>query len=446
MDEGESEEMAASTSYAPKNLDQLSSHDDFAQHNGCLLTPSRTKASGNIPPTNPFDSPRTSSRILSSQTFPSLQIPDANNSINDTFTQGDKEEVITLTPSRMRSKSVTFLASECGVSLLNQFDSPIRSEVSPIKGDLMWHSLPDNNLDLYNNNTEHEDYIIGEGIAVMPLRRHTTGVDSAPNSPPSKNKEQDEQTQRSTMSTQSTTDPYLPQHRYCCSTVFMRIIRRICRPHVGRPSCLKCLPCHTKMQPHHQRIVCRSLIIIFMIITITFTLLDLLILHQYLHVWLEGALDWLASNPVAGGLVFIGVILLASLCFFPVSLLALGAGFVYIDLYGLGVGITAAFLVCYSGCLLGAAVCFARSRYLMRQLIQKFANRYPIVRAVDRAFETMGFRLFLLLRLSPAMPFNALNYIGGITAVSFRDYWRATWLVNFFYKVAPSVNLYNEAH
>jgi uncharacterized membrane protein YdjX (TVP38/TMEM64 family) len=50
-----------------------------------------------------------------------------------------------------------------------------------------------------------------------------------------------------------------------------------------------------------------------------------------------------------------------------------------------------------------------------------------MARAVDRAFETMGFRLFLLLRLSPALPFNALNYIGGITAIHFRDYWWATW-------------------
>ena len=164
-----------------------------------------------------------------------------------------------------------------------------------------------------------------------------------------------------------------------------------------------------------------------MVVTITFTLLDLLILHRYLHVWLDSTLAWLSDNPVSGGVAFIGVFLVGSLCFFPVALLSLGAGFVYIELYGLGFGIFVAFIVCYLGCLLGAAVCFARSRYLMRQLIQRFSVRYPIVRAVDRAFETMGFRLFFLLRLSPAMPFNALNYIGGITAISFRNYWWATW-------------------
>ncbi|KAL3822640.1 hypothetical protein ACHAXA_001793 [Cyclostephanos tholiformis] len=178
--------------------------------------------------------------------------------------------------------------------------------------------------------------------------------------------------------------------------------------------------------PDHIRLICRVVIIIIMIVTITFTCLDLLILHKYLYVWLDNILAWLLFNPVSGGLVFIGVFLLGSLCFFPVALLSLGAGYVYENIYGLGLGIFYAFLVCYVGCLLGAAVCFARSRFLMRRLIERFSIKYPIVRAVDRAFETNGFRIFLLLRLSPALPFNALNYIGGIMAIRFRQYWWST--------------------
>jgi uncharacterized membrane protein YdjX (TVP38/TMEM64 family) len=163
-----------------------------------------------------------------------------------------------------------------------------------------------------------------------------------------------------------------------------------------------------------------------MIITITFTLLDLIFLKQYLHSWLQKLLAFLLDHPAGGGVLFVGIFLIASLCFFPVPLISLGAGFVYIELYGLGIGICVAFLVCYIGYLVGAAVCFARSRYLMRRLIVRFSEKYPVVRAVDRAFETMGFRIFLLLRLSPAMPFNAMNYIGGITAIKFRAYWMAT--------------------
>ena len=125
-------------------------------------------------------------------------------------------------------------------------------------------------------------------------------------------------------------------------------------------------------------------------------------------------------------MAFIGIFIFASLCFFPNALLSLGAGYVYIELYGLRLGIFVAFVICYVGCLIGAAICFARSRYLMRRLIVRFSAKYPIIRAVDQAFLTQGFRLFLLLRLSPAMPYNALNYIGGITSITFKDYWWAS--------------------
>lgn len=33
-----------------------------------------------------------------------------------------------------------------------------------------------------------------------------------------------------------------------------------------------------------------------------------------------------------------------------------------------------------------------------------------------------GLRIFLLLRLSPIIPYNALNYMAGATAVTFRAY------------------------
>jgi uncharacterized membrane protein YdjX (TVP38/TMEM64 family) len=190
--------------------------------------------------------------------------------------------------------------------------------------------------------------------------------------------------------------------RYC----LVPLLRRTCSPRT-RPPC-DAMRARQGTSPDRIRLICRIVVIIFMIVTITFTCLDLLILHRYLRVWLDNTLAWLLFNPVSGGLAFIGVLLLGSLCFFPIALLSLGAGYVYASIYGLVLGIFYAFLVCYLGCLLGAAVCFARSRFLMRRLIERFSNKYPIVRAVDRAFETNGFRIFLLLRLSPALPFNAL--------------------------------------
>ena len=38
------------------------------------------------------------------------------------------------------------------------------------------------------------------------------------------------------------------------------------------------------------------------------------------------------------------------------------------------------------------------------------------------ALEQNGLKIMLLLRLSPLIPFNALDYIAGVTSVSLRDY------------------------
>jgi hypothetical protein len=59
---------------------------------------------------------------------------------------------------------------------------------------------------------------------------------------------------------------------------------------------------------------------------------------------------------------------------------------------------------------------------MMRDLTTLFANRYKVVRAADRAIQHHGFRVMLLLRLCPIVPFNGLNYIGGVTAVSADDF------------------------
>ena len=108
--------------------------------------------------------------------------------------------------------------------------------------------------------------------------------------------------------------------------------------------------------------------------------------------------------------------------FFPLSLLTLGAGFVYSEAFGLATGVGLATAYCFLGSYLGAVLSFLRSRYMTRDLIRKFSRRYPIVRAIDNAFKTRGLRVLFLLRLSPVIPYSALNYIGGVTGATAEDF------------------------
>ena len=74
-----------------------------------------------------------------------------------------------------------------------------------------------------------------------------------------------------------------------------------------------------------------------------------------------------------------------SLAFIPPSILTLGSGVVFAKAYGVGPGIALAVTTCFFGSSVGAVIAFLRARYLMRDLIVLFADRYPVFGAVDKA-------------------------------------------------------------
>jgi uncharacterized membrane protein YdjX (TVP38/TMEM64 family) len=76
----------------------------------------------------------------------------------------------------------------------------------------------------------------------------------------------------------------------------------------------------------------------------------------------------------------------------------------------------------FIGASLGAIASFLLGRYLLRDFVQTLTKKYTLFEALDAALQQNGLKIFLLLRLSPIIPFNAINYIGGVSAVSFRDY------------------------
>jgi uncharacterized membrane protein YdjX (TVP38/TMEM64 family) len=76
----------------------------------------------------------------------------------------------------------------------------------------------------------------------------------------------------------------------------------------------------------------------------------------------------------------------------------------------------------FIGASLGAIASFLLGRYLLRDFVHRLTKRYTIFEALDVALQQNGLKIFLLLRMSPIIPFNVINYIGGVSAVSFRDY------------------------
>jgi uncharacterized membrane protein YdjX (TVP38/TMEM64 family) len=115
-----------------------------------------------------------------------------------------------------------------------------------------------------------------------------------------------------------------------------------------------------------------------------------------------------------GPVVFIAAYALACVAFVPASLLTLGAGALFGVLHG-----TIFVLI---GATLGALGAFLIARYLARDWVMQRVSRDPRFAAIDRAIAEQGRKVVFLLRLSPVIPFNVLNYALGLTKVRITDF------------------------
>lgn len=118
------------------------------------------------------------------------------------------------------------------------------------------------------------------------------------------------------------------------------------------------------------------------------------------------------------GLVVVYIV--ATVLFIPGFILTLGAGFAF--------GVVRGTIAVSVGSTLGASAAWLLGRTLARGFIEQRVAGNPKFRAIDEAIGQHGFKIVLLLRLSPVFPFNLLNYALGLTRVSFRDYLLASWI------------------
>lgn len=155
------------------------------------------------------------------------------------------------------------------------------------------------------------------------------------------------------------------------------------------------------------------LLLIAAIATACFTLPVEKMLKNFL-IWIEQDLGpW---GPLVLAVAYIPLTVLAV----PASVLTLGGGY----LFGLPVGFVADSI----GATIGAAAAFLLGRTIGRSFVISKLKDYPQFRAVAIAIRKSGFKIVLLLRLVPLLPFNMLNYLLSVTPVSIWEYMLASWL------------------
>ena len=127
-----------------------------------------------------------------------------------------------------------------------------------------------------------------------------------------------------------------------------------------------------------------------------------------------------ASSGPVGYLGFILIYIVSTVMMLPGSPLTFAAG----ALFGFWKGLI---LVSLSSTL-GATCAFMVSRYLIRKSVEKRVLENKKFQSIDNEINEQGWKIVILARLSPIIPFFLLNYALGITKIRFIHFIFASWI------------------
>ena len=109
---------------------------------------------------------------------------------------------------------------------------------------------------------------------------------------------------------------------------------------------------------------------------------------------------------------------IAEILAIPAIPLTASAGYLFGPVQGTGVVLLSASVA--------AAVSFVIRRTLLRDYVESVLEQYPKFAKIDRAIGKEGFKLMLLLRLSPIFPFALSNYLYGASSINFNAFFWGT--------------------
>lgn len=119
-----------------------------------------------------------------------------------------------------------------------------------------------------------------------------------------------------------------------------------------------------------------------------------------------------SDTGATGWVVFVVGYVAGSLLVLPKGVLSIAAGLVF--------GLLPGIILVVIGAMLGASAAFFIGRFLGRDAVERMAGDH--LARLDALIQRHGFAAILLVRLIPLIPFTVINYVAGLTSISYRSY------------------------
>lgn len=159
------------------------------------------------------------------------------------------------------------------------------------------------------------------------------------------------------------------------------------------------------------------IVIILILIVLTFIYFDTLKIEFLRFV------EYFKSNILIGTLILIIIKVIGTILYIPGVLLAIGVGYAYHQVYEkYYISIPISTLVYFIGSCIGCTIAFSIGRYVLGSLLRPKLIKLKYFRVLDKAILKNGKKINFLLRSSPAIPYNIMNYFLGITKTTYLNY------------------------
>jgi uncharacterized membrane protein YdjX (TVP38/TMEM64 family) len=140
------------------------------------------------------------------------------------------------------------------------------------------------------------------------------------------------------------------------------------------------------------------------------------------------------QNPRLGIAVYVLVYASHLVLLFPGTPFVLGAGYVYKTTYGWTLGIILCSLLSLFGSLIGSVGAFLLGRYCIKEWVRSRWNggaetsgskKTLYLQALDSAISENGFKIMVMLYLTPITPLGPLSYLIGTTNMKLSSFAKA---------------------
>lgn len=134
-------------------------------------------------------------------------------------------------------------------------------------------------------------------------------------------------------------------------------------------------------------------------------------------------IKYFKTHIILGSLILIGIKIMGTILYVPGVLLAIGTGYAFKQVFkNYFICVPCGVITYMIGSVLGCFIVFSLSRLLLKGMLFPLFSKLKAFRALDRVLVKKGWKINILLRMSPIIPYNIMNYLLGVTSTSMTDY------------------------